>query len=95
MYRNLIDLFKAKVQFMLTVYQSTELKTHHYFFLRFLIFLVCVFLCCYGDGREASSFWIKRALLDLFLNDPDFVASSHIYVEKGYAKPFKAISQCK
>lgn len=42
-----------------------------------------------------QNFWIKRALLDLFLNDPDFMAFSHIYAEKGYAKPFKAILQCK
>lgn len=59
---------------------------------------ICFYLCCYGDGWEPgllNDFWIKGALSDLFLNDPDFMAFSHIYAEKDYAKPFKAVFQHK
>lgn len=60
--------------------------------------LVCFFLGYCDDRLESgflNDFRIRRALEDLFLNDPGFIAFGHIYVEKDDAKPFKAISQCK
>lgn len=33
--------------------------------------------------------------MDLFLNEPDFMVFGHICADKGYAIPFKAISQSK
>lgn len=56
-----------------------------------------IFLFFFYELPSQSALWVSvfKHIMNLFLNELDFIVIGHIYLDKGYAIPLKPVSRDK